>query len=99
MQRLTLLACVANQLVTPPGGFALIDVPVAGVIYRALVSVWLRGSPHGMAVCSSPIGIDHMLKGRVLGLLALYKKSSTCGIDASTRCTLWMHTGELCKQL
>lgn len=71
---LTLLAWITNQLITPPGGFAFVDVPVSWVIHNARVSAWLRGTPHLMAIWSSSVGIHDMLEGRMLRLLTLYTK-------------------------
>lgn len=68
---LTLLAGIAHQFITPPSGFALVHIPVSRIIHRACIYTRLRRSTHRMAVWSAPVGIDHMLKCRVLSLLTL----------------------------
>ena len=82
--RLTLLACIANQLITPPGGFAFVDIPVCRVIHRTRVCTWLRDTPHLMSVRpASEVGIHHVLEGRMLRLLALQGQDKRCFVMTS----------------
>lgn len=65
----TLLAAIRKLI--PPGCLSFVDIPVSRVKHMALRICWLWSPTHWMAIQSTSVGVDHMLKGRMLSLLAL----------------------------